>query len=100
MAIIVAGLIIAYVSFQRQTISLSAAGKYIHENNPSNFVEFFDNGTFHTRENLIDYYGTWTIEGEAISFHATVPMSSYSSGTIHGNTLVDPEGKKWIKQGN
>lgn len=72
-------------------------GTYVNQNNPSEYLELKADDTFYLEEYGMAVHGTWEIEGDTITLKLEgIPTAT--KGTIHGNTIIDGEGKVWVKQ--
>ena len=74
----------------------SAAGKYVSEKNPKNYLELKSDGTFFLQEGSLGVTGKYEIEGSQITFK--MDMGLASRGNIEGKTLIDKDGDRWTKQ--
>ena len=76
-------------------ITGNITGKYISEENSNNYLELYEDGTFFLQE---DYgvSGTWEQKGKYEIIIST-PLQA-SKGRIEGNTLIDKDGDRWVKQ--
>ena len=74
-------------------------GRYVQEGYPDNYLDINHDGTFYLTAEGESISGTWTIEENRIYLTTTVlGTSSTLQATIKGNTIIDPDGMRWIKQ--
>jgi len=108
--LVVVGGIGVYIFFQKQTvfpgIYASPVGTYVNEFDSNQFLVLHEDKTFHLKERGIDFYGKWKIEGETLFLYAEkmissgveLPLYKTEKAKIQGNTIIDDDGIKWIKQ--
>ena len=73
----------------------SVAGKYISEDNTSNYTELKADGTFLAHQGSHDFAGKYEVKGTEI----TLILNSGQTvrGKIEGKTIINTEGKRWTK---
>ena len=78
------------------------AGTYYKRGKPDEILQLKRNGTFYSKERMeftnqfIEVTGTWRLEGNRLIL--STPMGLATSGELRGDTLIDPDGKQWIKE--
>jgi hypothetical protein len=72
-------------------------GTYVNQEKPSDFLELEADGTFYNEEGGIGFIGTWEVEGNTITLQLEdLPFATRV--TVQGNTIIDPDGERWVKQ--
>jgi hypothetical protein len=74
----------------------SAPGRYVREKKPQDYLELRPNGTIFLRQDKKDYDGQYEVAGSAITL---VIGKKVVQGKILGNTIIDPNGSHWVKEG-
>jgi len=96
----VSALILSLVLLLPAGCSRSPVGKYASEKNPNDFVELRSDGTFFAKETHMgkasQKTGKYRVEGKTITLE--LGTGDAARGTIDGNTLIDPDGDKWIRK--
>ena len=88
------------------------AGMYAPpEGTPSEVLELHEDGSFCLIEEdlgMVEVSGTWSADGGNVSLTAETivadgqtitppPSEATEEGTLEGDTITDPEGKKWVR---
>lgn len=89
-------LLIALVLVGCSRSSKSVAGTYVNKANSSEYLELKANGEFYLRELGMGLTGEYEIEGDTITLK--LDMGFAARGRIRGNTLIDEDGKIWVKR--
>ena len=76
--------------------SKSVAGTYVNKANSSEYLELKANGEFYLREAGMGVAGRYEIEGDTITLK--LEMGLAVRGRIRGKSIIDNEGKTWVKQ--
>lgn len=76
--------------------SKSAAGTYVNKANSSEYLELKANGEFYLRELGMGITGQYEIEGDTITLKFDMGLAA--RGRIRGKTIVDEDGKTWVKR--
>ena len=88
-----------------------AAGTYAPEGSPSEVLELHEDGSFCLIEEdlgVVEVSGTWSADGGSVSLTAETivaggqtvtppPSEATMEGILEGDTITDPEGKKWVR---
>lgn len=75
------------------------AGKYVNVDDSTEYLELHDDGTYYLLEFATEFTGTWQVEGETLTLtFDDMPANITAKGTINGNTIVDQDGKTWVKE--
>lgn len=72
------------------------SGTYVNKDNPSEYLELKREGTFYLKEMGIGVTGKYEVKGDEITLF--LPMGLAAKGEIKGNTIIDEEGKIWVKR--
>lgn len=72
-------------------------GIYVNEDDSSEYLELDQDGTFFLKEMGTGFSGEWEIKGNTITFHMG-EMGLAARGTLEDGTIVDEEGKVWVKE--
>lgn len=72
-----------------------SAGKYANQDNPSEYLELNEDGTFCLVESGLSLDGQWEAEGNKLRLNF---MGMVATAEIKGNKLYDEDGKVWVKQ--
>jgi hypothetical protein len=103
--VVIAGLILTgQINLPGQVVSV--AGTYVNEFNSNEFITLKEDGTFISKEKGIYFYGKWKIEGNMITLYAEkmesggveIPLGITEKATLQGETIIDDDGIRWIKQ--
>jgi hypothetical protein len=99
-----------YHSLEKNGIGTSAAGlqpvppmdaaipgKYIRKDKPSDYIELNPDGTFSLQQDGKGHGGNYNVQADTITVQ--VLNAPASSLRVSGNTLVEPDGTIWEKQG-
>lgn len=73
----------------------SICGTYVNQDNPEEYLELDEDGTFYLKEYGMSLTGEWEIRGDELRLSW---MGMVVTGQIKGNRLIDNEGKVWVKQ--
>jgi len=76
--------------------SKSVTGTYVNKANSSEHLELKANGEFYLRELGMGITGKYEIEGDTITLKFDMGLAA--RGRIRGNTIIDEEGKTWVKR--
>lgn len=71
-------------------------GKYINQDDSSEYLELDKDGTFYLREMGIGFTGNWKIKGDEIILMFSLGIAA--KGKIEGDTIIDEDGKTWKKE--
>ena len=71
-------------------------GTYVNEDNPDEYLELNDDGTFNLNEYGIGWTGEWEIDGDTITL--SFPTGFAARGELKGNKIFDEDGKVWVKE--
>lgn len=71
------------------------SGTYVNEDNPSEYLELNEDGTFYLKEMGVGFDGEWEAEGNELRLHL---MGMVATAEIKGNEIYDEDGKVWVKQ--
>jgi hypothetical protein len=69
-------------------------GQYVTIQQPGNRLQLNPDGTFFLVQRGRSYSGMFTIEGNNVTFRG----GARGTGIMQGDTLIDDEGLKWVKQ--
>ena len=73
----------------------SISGTYVNENNPDEYLELNNDGTFYLKEMGIGITGEWEVTDDELRLEW---MGMVFTAEIRGNRLYDQDGKVWVKQ--
>lgn len=71
-------------------------GTYVNRDNPSEYLELRRDSTFYLKEMGIGLSGEWEVEEDELRLY--FPELGTIPAEIRGNTLIDREGKVWVKE--
>jgi hypothetical protein len=74
------------------------AGRYVMTQAPDNHIQLNANGTLSLVQGGRNYSGTFTMEGNRLVGRIG-KGAPQQEGSIQGDTLTDPNGSTWVKQG-
>ena len=74
----------------------SVYGKYVYNQNPSDYTELKSDKTFFVQQSNMSVHGTFEIDGTNLTLKPS--SGGVWRGTIDGNTIIDSEGKHWTKK--
>jgi hypothetical protein len=74
------------------------AGRYVMREAPDNQFQLNADGTFSLVQLGKTYSGTFRMDGNKFIIHQTGVRTPRQSGTIQGDTLIDPDNSVWVKQ--
>lgn len=89
-------MVIVIALFVAMTIATShdISGRYYSQDNPSDYIELFDDGRFLvSQENA--FCGDYTVSGDTVTL---VYMFGKFELQHNGNTLIDEDGAIWKKK--
>src|ERR1017187_7392203 len=75
-----------------------AAGRYVMAQSPENHLQLNADGTLSLVQGGKNYSGTFTIEGNKLIGRIGTGAPQ-QEGILQGDTLIDPNGSAWVKQG-
>jgi hypothetical protein len=81
----------------QSTSAEQIAGTYVMAEQPSNRLVLHKDGSLYLVQNGKSNLGTFTIEGDKLTLRVGKPVVR-STGVLQGDTMVDPDGSKWVKQ--
>jgi len=90
------GLLVCSMVIGCSRTSKSVAGTYVNKANSSEYLELKANGEFYLRELGMGIIGKYEIEGDTITLKFDMGLAA--RGRIRGNTLIDEDGKTWVKR--
>ncbi len=70
-------------------------GTYVNQDNPSEYLELDEDGTFYLKEMGLGVSGEWEVKGSELRLQW---MGMVFTAEIKGNKLYDQDGKVWVKQ--
>ena len=75
--------------------NVGICGTYVNQDNPSEYLELDEDGTFYLREYGTSFAGEWEVKDDELrlSWRGMVVTAQ-----ITGNKLFDNEGKVWVKK--
>ncbi|MDO9333388.1 MAG: DUF5050 domain-containing protein [Dehalococcoidales bacterium] len=73
----------------------SISGSYVNQDDPDEYLELNDDGTFYLKEMGVGFDGEWEAEGKELRLHL---MGMVTTAQIKGNKILDEDGKVWVKQ--
>ena len=87
---------VALVGFMTSCGSTSIPGIYVNQDNPNEYIELNEDGTFYVEEQGFGLDGEWEAsDGNlTLSFY----MGLTAGAEIKGNKICDTDGKVWVKQ--
>jgi hypothetical protein len=74
------------------------AGRYVMTQAPDNHIQLNADGTLSLVQGGRNYSGTFTMEGDKLVGRIG-NGAPQQEGSIQGDTLIDPNGSTWVKQG-
>jgi len=74
----------------------SISGTYMNRDNPDEYLELRADGTFYLKEIEAGFVGEWDIKGDVLTL--SFPLGLAARGRVEGDTVVDEEGKTWVKK--
>ena len=78
------------------------AGTYYKRGKPDEILQLKGDGAFYCKERMeftnqfMEVTGTWKLEGNRLIL--STPMGFAVSGELTGKTIIDDEGKHWVKK--
>ena len=72
------------------------SGTYVNEDNPNEYLELNEDGTFYLKEIGLGFDGEWEVKDNELRLHLT--MGLVATAEIKGNKIYDEEGKVWVKK--
>jgi len=85
-------------NLSQDTQTASVAGLYVMTQDAAHQLQLNADGTLWLVQTGRKYEGTFRLEGNKI-FGRIGQQGVMSAGTIQGDTIVDPNGSRWVKQG-
>ena len=79
-----------------EKVITSIAGKYILQDNPNTYLELKPDGTAYFRESGVTVSGNWKTDADKII--VTLPMGFTIRGETKGNSIMDENGRTWMKE--
>lgn len=77
--------------------SKSAAGKYVREKKPQDYLELKPDGTFYLHEDKKDYNGSYEVNGSVLTL--VIGKKGIVQAKLTGNVIIDPQdAKRWVKE--
>ncbi len=75
-----------------------AAGKYVNQDDSSEYVEIKADGTYLLKMNGGEFMGEWEVKGNEIRFYREdeLGMVRKAAGTVEGNIIHDYDGIVWV----
>jgi hypothetical protein len=88
--------IIALMTLCSTSCSTSSVyGKYIYDQNPSDYTELKSDKTFFVQQTTMSVHGTFEIDGTNLTLNPS--SGGVWHGTIDGNKISDGDGMHWNK---
>lgn len=75
--------------------TIGVSGTYVNEDNPDEYLELNEDGTFYLKEYGISVTGEWEVKGDELRLSW---MGFVVTGQIKGNKIYDQDGKVWVKE--
>ncbi len=77
----------------------SIVGTYHNQDMPEEILELHEDSTFYLYEYTVEFTGEWQVEEDTLTLtFDDMPTTITAQGTISGKTIVDQEGKTWVKE--
>jgi hypothetical protein len=73
----------------------SIPGKYVNQDNPGEYLELNEYGTFYLKKSDLSLDGEWEAEGNELRLNL---MGTVATAEIKGNRIIDQDGEVWVKQ--
>ncbi len=71
-------------------------GTYVNQDDPNEYLELNEDGTFYLKELGLGFSGEWDIEDNTVRLHLS-DFGFTLEGIIQGNTIISEEGKIWVR---
>lgn len=81
-----------------QDYAASAPGRYFRKDKKSDYVDLSPDGTFYIQQNGKGYRGNYKVQGDTLTL-TSPQMRGEAKGRLTGDSMVDPDGEVWEKQG-
>ncbi|MBC8445585.1 MAG: hypothetical protein H8D74_00145, partial [Chloroflexi bacterium] len=75
----------------------SACGTYVNQDNSEEYLELKKDGIFYLKEIGVGFTGEWEIEEDVLTL--SFPQLGLAiRGKLTGDTIIDEEGKIWVRR--